>query len=195
MVYKAKEKALFAPIRIDVLRSGMLTAEEIGLYATMLSRTENWEFSEFVLARELKTTPEEIRHLLKRLEQKGFTRERRGRYGTVWDLYELSDQLPKGSTQKDYTVPQSVAKAFVERMMQQGAHEGAVRENASMPDEANGRDNPSDMQSEPPMSREGNGNVPMTREEIGQKLIDLRQRCGRTRSKGTQACRTDENPL
>lgn len=104
-------------IRIDVLRSGFLTLEELGLYTVMLSRTDNWEFSAFVLSRELGMTPGEVHDILKQLERKGFTRERNGRYGPVWDLYELSEQLPKGKQHRDYTVPQDVAKHLVDRLM------------------------------------------------------------------------------
>ena len=117
MIQRANNKSPFTMIKIDVLRSGLLTIEELGLYVMMLSRPDNWEFNEFVLSRELGTTQREVHDLLQRLERKGFARERKGRYGTVWDLYELSDQLPKGRTRKDYTVPQNVAKAMVERLM------------------------------------------------------------------------------
>ena len=79
MIQRNNEKTPFTAIKNKVLFSGLLTLEELGLYAVMLSKPVNWEFSEFVLARELKTTPGEIRYLLKRLEQKGFARERSGR--------------------------------------------------------------------------------------------------------------------
>lgn len=129
MIKRTTNQSPFAMIKIDVLRSGMLTADEIGLYTLMMSRTDNWEFSEFVLARELHTNPSEVRQLLKRLEQKGFTRERKGKYGPVWDLFELSDQLPQRryKTCGDYTVPQDVAEAFVDRFMLQGKREPQKR--------------------------------------------------------------------
>ena len=121
MIERTHNRTLFTAVRIDVLRSGLLTAEEIGLYTLMLSRPDNWEFSEFVLARELGTTPTDVRSILKRLEQKGFARERKGRYGTVWDLYELSAQLP---AKKDHTIPQEVAKTFVDGILGAPAHAG-----------------------------------------------------------------------
>ena len=117
MIQRANNKLPFAMIKIDVLRSGLLTLEELGLYTVMLSRTDNWDFSEFVLSRELGMTPGEVHDILKRLERKGFTRERKGRYGPVWDLFELSDQLPKRKQHRDYIVPQDVAKPLVDRLL------------------------------------------------------------------------------
>ena len=162
MIQRANIRSPFAMIRIDVLRSGFLTLEELGLYMVMLSRPDNWEFSEFVLARELGTTPRTVHDLLKRLEGKGFARERKGRHGMVWDLFELSEQLPKGEQRKDHTVPQRVAKAFVDSLMANAtnavqtagdAKPDALREQNAVP--------------------EPDGEMPMTREEIGQKLIDF----------------------
>lgn len=139
MIKRTNNHSPFAMIKIEVLRSGLLTAEEIGLYTLMMSRTDNWEFSELVLARELNMNPSEVRQLLKRLEQKGFTRERKGTYGPVWDLFELSDQLKqhRDKTRVDYTIPQDVAKAFVDRMMTQGRREPQKRseEDAAAPQE------------------------------------------------------------
>ena len=150
MIQRANNKSPFTMIKIDVLRSGLLTLEEIGLYVMMLSRPDNWEFNEFVLSRELGTTQREVHDLLKRLERKGFARERKGRYGTVWDLFELSEQLPMRVTHKDNSVPQNVAKAFVDSIIQQGTN---VVQTAVKP--------------EPDCEN------PMTREEIGQRLIDF----------------------
>ena len=90
MIERSNEKTPYTAIKNKVLRSGFLALEELGLYAVMLSKPDNWEFSEFVLARELGTAQKEIHGILKRLEQKGFVRERSGRYGTVWDLFEVS---------------------------------------------------------------------------------------------------------
>ena len=172
MIQRNNEKTPFTAIKNKVLFSGLLTLEELGLYAVMLSKPVNWEFSEFVLARELKTTPEEIRYLLKRLEQKGFARERRGRYGPVWDLYEISDQIPKGSPQKDWTVPQSVAKAFVDRMMQQGADRKPSAVNDPKPD-SNAESEASVESIDTKPTDKKDGSQPMTREQIGQTLIDF----------------------
>ena len=149
----------FAMIKIDVLRSGLLTLEELGLYVMMLSRPDNWEFSEFVLARELGTTPREVHDLLKRLERKGFARERQGRYGTVWDLFELSEQLQRGEPYKDYTVPQSVAKTFVDSILQK---------------ETNASQNTGNAKPDVPQQPEcvQDAGQPMTREQIGQTLMD-----------------------
>ena len=94
MIERSKKRVSYTAIKNRVLRCGMLHADEIGLYAVMLSRPDYWEFSEFVLARELDSTPNEIRFILKRMEQKGFTRERRGAHGPVWDLIELSALMP-----------------------------------------------------------------------------------------------------
>ena len=119
MIERNNEKMPYTIIKNRVLNSGFLTLEELGLYIVMLSKPDNWEFSEFVLARELGTTPSDVHGILKRLEQKGFTRERKGRYGTVWDLFELSDQLPAHSPvrRRNYTIPQDTAKAMIERLM------------------------------------------------------------------------------
>ena len=162
MIQRANIRSPFAMIRIDVLRSGFLTLEELGLYMVMLSRPDNWEFSEFVLARELGTTPRTVHDLLKRLEGKGFARERKGRHGTVWDLFELSEQLPKGEQRKDHTVPQRVAKVFVDSLMANATNAVQTAGDAK-----------------PDALREQNavpvpdGEKTMTREEIGQKLIDF----------------------
>ena len=112
MIERSKEKTPYTAIRNRVLRSGMLSADEIGVYATMLSRPDTWEFSEFILARELNTTPKDVRSVLKRLEQKGFTRERLGRKGAVWDLYEISSFMPdeKPSAEETLSDPQKPAE-------------------------------------------------------------------------------------
>ena len=184
MIQRANNNSPFAMIKIDVLRSGLLTLEELGLYTVMLSRTDNWEFSEFVLARELGMTPGEVHDILKRLERKGFTRERMGRRGSVWDLYELSDLLPKGEPHRDYTVPQDVAKAFVDSVMKQGTD--TLRKSPedplkTEPDRNSEPGNesfvsapehavcPPDRGTAPP---DGEGK-PMSREEIGRTLIEF----------------------
>ena len=108
MIERTKEMTPFTAIRNRVLRSGMLSADEIGVYATMLSRPDSWEFSEWILARELNTTPKDVRTVLKRLEQKGFARERSGRKGAVWDLYEISNFMPgeKSAGEEALSTPQ-----------------------------------------------------------------------------------------
>lgn len=119
MIHRTNRKTPYAAIKIDVLRNGKLSADELGLYTLMMSRTDSWEFSAFVLARELGTSPNEVQDILCRLEQKGFTQQRRGKYGPVWDLYELPDRIPScvSKTKRDYTIPQTVAEAYTDRLM------------------------------------------------------------------------------
>ncbi|MBQ5990997.1 MAG: hypothetical protein IJL62_00430 [Clostridia bacterium] len=108
MIERNAEKTPYTAVKNKVIRSGMLSAEELGLYTVMLSKPDYWEFSEFVLARELNAAPAEIRRILKRLEQKGFARERTGSRGAVWDLYEISCFMGNaGKTAPDAPKPAS----------------------------------------------------------------------------------------
>ncbi len=90
MIFRSKERKQFTRIPQSVLNIRVFTLEELGLYTAMLSKPNNWEFSEYVLSRDFHTTPDDIHRVLKRLELKGFVRERPGRNGRVWDLYEES---------------------------------------------------------------------------------------------------------
>jgi hypothetical protein len=92
MIERNENRGLFTRISNAVLRDPSMSAEELGLYASMLSRPDNWEFSEYVLSKQFGTTPQEIRRILLSLERKGYTRERRGRYGPVWDLFERPEK-------------------------------------------------------------------------------------------------------
>ena len=180
MIERSNEKTPYTAIKNKVLRSGFLALEELGLYAVMLSKPDNWEFSEFVLARELGTSQKEVHGILKRMEQKGFVRERSGRYGTVWDLFEMSEQLPDRAIEprRNYTVPQATAKAFVDSVMRK------VRD--SKPDaEREQKDEP-----EKPEERQ------MTSEEIAQaffKKAEELKKIAAERKAQEQACRNAQN--
>ena len=135
MIERNKHRGTYTRIENSILRGTLLTLDELGLYAVMLSRPDNWEFSEYALSRQLSVPAAEIRRILLSLAEKGFARERRGRYGTVWDLFEPSC-IPSARNKKADPVSESAGK----------------------PD----RDaNPS-----------AGADRPMTREEIGQRLID-----------------------
>ena len=88
MITRNKNKGMFTAISTSFLRDPKMELEEIGLFAVMLSRPDNWEFNEFVLARDLAVPASRIRSILESLEKKGYTKERKGKRGVVWDLFE-----------------------------------------------------------------------------------------------------------
>ena len=90
MIERNPDREPYTAVKNRIIYQGGLTPEELGLYTNMLSRPVDWEFNEFVLAREFSVSVGQIRRLLESLAAKGYTRERKGRYGPVWDLYERS---------------------------------------------------------------------------------------------------------
>ena len=92
MIIRNEHKKQYTKVDIDIARNGTLRPDELGLYVTMLSHTDDWDFHEKALARELDTTPEEIRAILERLEMKGFAVSRTSRYGITWDLIEKPEE-------------------------------------------------------------------------------------------------------
>lgn len=93
MIVRNEHRKQFTKVDTELARNGTFRPEELGLYVTMLSHTDNWDFHEKALARELGTTPEEIRAILLRLEMKGFAVSRTGRYGVTWDLIEKPEEI------------------------------------------------------------------------------------------------------
>ena len=92
MIIRNEHKKQYTKVDIDIARNGTLRPDELGLYVTMLSHTDDWDFHEKALSRELNTTPEEIRAILERLEMKGFAVSRTSRYGITWDLIEKPEE-------------------------------------------------------------------------------------------------------
>ena len=88
VIIRNEHKKQYTKVDVDIARNGTLRPDELGLYVTMLSHTDDWNFHEKALSRELNTTPEEIRAILERLEMKGFAVSRTSRYGITWDLIE-----------------------------------------------------------------------------------------------------------
>lgn len=93
MIIRNEHRKQFTKVDTELARNGTFRPEELGLYVTMLSHTDNWDFHEKALARELGTTPEEIRAILLRLEMKGFAVSRTSRYGLTWDLIERPEEI------------------------------------------------------------------------------------------------------
>ena len=93
MIVRNELRKQFTKVDTELARNGTFRPEELGLYVTMLSHTDNWDFHEKALARELGTTPEEIRAILLRLETKGFAVSRTSRYGVTWDLIEKPEEI------------------------------------------------------------------------------------------------------
>ena len=93
MIIRNEHRKQFTKVDTELARNGTFRPEELGLYVTMLSHTDNWDFHEKALARELHTTPEEIRAILERLEMKGFAASRTSRYGLTWDLIEKPEEI------------------------------------------------------------------------------------------------------
>ncbi|MBR4905461.1 MAG: hypothetical protein IKZ44_01255 [Clostridia bacterium] len=93
MIIRNEHKKQFTKVDTELARNGTFRPEELGLYVAMLTHTDNWDFHEKALSRELCTTPEEIRSILVRLEMKGFAVSRTSRYGTTWDLIEKPDEV------------------------------------------------------------------------------------------------------
>ena len=102
MIQRDKNRGYYTRIANAVLRDASLNLRERGLLSTMLSRPDNWDFSEFVLAKELSVPAPEVRALLEALERKGYVKMRLIRGGTVWDAYEKPE--PK-SFRPDMTMP------------------------------------------------------------------------------------------
>ena len=92
MIIRNEHKKQFTKVDTELARNGTFRPEELGLYVTMLSHTDNWDFHEKALSRELCTTPEEIRAILERLAMKGFAVSRASRYGMTWDLIEKPEE-------------------------------------------------------------------------------------------------------
>ncbi len=88
MIYRIKKRGYYTVIANEFLRDASMPLSVRGLFAVMLSRPDNWDFSEFALAKELRMPSSEVCALLESLERKGYAKRRKGRYGTVWDLYE-----------------------------------------------------------------------------------------------------------
>ena len=92
MIYRDENRGFFTRLSNEVLRMPVMTLNELGLYAVMLSRPDNWEFSDYVLSKQLGISTGEVQILLRGLERKGYVRQRMGRNGAVWDLYEKPAQ-------------------------------------------------------------------------------------------------------
>lgn len=92
MIIRNENKRQYTKVETEIARNGTFRPEELGVYVAMLSHTDDWDFHEKALSRELNTTPEEIRGILLRLEQKGFARSHESRYGLTWDLIEKPEQ-------------------------------------------------------------------------------------------------------
>ena len=88
MIIRNARKHQYTKFETCLARNGPFRPEELGLYITMLSHTDNGDFTIGALARETNATAQELRDILLRLERKGFVRHRTNRFGTVWDLIE-----------------------------------------------------------------------------------------------------------
>lgn len=150
MIIRNAGKRQFTTFETAIARNGTFRPDELGLYITMLAHTDNWDFSAKALSRETDATPEEIGGILKRLEEKGFVKRRRSRYGVIWDLFET----PHVFVGRAAEPPEGNANA--------------------VPCEA--RKTP-EKQDEPPAA-DGN-RTEMTQEEIGQTLIDYAKKLKR----------------
>ena len=104
MIYRNRNRRQFTAVPYEIIQSNQLSLDELGLYTAMLSRPDNWEFSEFELSHSLHMTPSAIISLLTSLSLKGFTQQRRGRYGTVWDLYECPEAPARKSLPSEQAV-------------------------------------------------------------------------------------------
>ena len=110
MITRRKQFKPFAPIGTDVIYHGNLTPEELGIYVAMAAKPDSWEFNEQVMARELQVSQEEIHRLLLKLERKGYTRSRTGRYGLTWDFFESPCPVILPNVQPKREAPQEQPK-------------------------------------------------------------------------------------
>lgn len=128
MIERRTNKTPFVAVASSVIRSGGLTPEELGLYACMAAKPDNWEFVDFVLARECGTTPQEIRRILNGLERKGYVRERSGRHGAVWDFFEtakLPERTPELKAEGERTLSNT---EMAQRFFDQAKKLAAIRD-------------------------------------------------------------------
>ena len=91
MIQRRDRDERFTPITSRLIRDKEISTEAVGVFARMAIKPDNWEFNEFAMANELRLPRESVHVILLELERKGYVRQRRGRYGTVWDLYESPD--------------------------------------------------------------------------------------------------------
>lgn len=91
MIQRRNKDERFIPVTSRLIRDREISTEAVGVFARMAAKPDNWEFNEFAMANELHLPRESVRRILLELERKGFVRQRHGRYGTVWDLYESPD--------------------------------------------------------------------------------------------------------
>lgn len=146
MIERDPKREPYTAVRNRIIYSEGLSLEELGLYTAMLSRPVNWDFSEFVLARDFSVPASRIRSILESLAKKGYTRERKGRYGTVWDLFEQPAQrnvsaevmdliaktakaasMPKPSAPKQETEPEPPKRTLSDGQMAQAFFDQAEK--------------------------------------------------------------------
>lgn len=128
MITRRTQFKPFVAIGTDIIYRGGLQPEELGVYAAMASKPDNWDFNEQVMARELHLSQTEIHRILKALERKGYVRERMGRFGVTWDFYETSYLIPQQKQQvipgpKPKEEPQPKAEAKPEEQTQDDGEE------------------------------------------------------------------------
>jgi DNA-binding MarR family transcriptional regulator len=99
MVERLKERSQYVQICNAVVRFGGLTLSELGLYSLMLVRPDHWDFYATALAKETGLSKGEIVTMLRNMERKGFVRERAGRYGNCWDLFEVPERVAKAAAE------------------------------------------------------------------------------------------------